>query len=242
MNYSRYLSTLAKLTEKEIILITGPKFRNEGKRNYGVNNLNLKQKFLDVAKMHIVGENDLLFTFDFSRFGKVIKLCRRYSNILVPNFYQYNLNKSMKHTIAYFMGLELFIKKNPNKRYSNMFMLDVNRIIQRVHFETRSDEYKGYSLYDELTGIKNIPNKLRTYKRVMKYIKDILDQFVTNGIIYNYEIKYSYDETENFLKKHEYDYDNDGNLLYSFTLNDLSSDVDAKFIIYLDKPSEIIQW
>lgn len=242
LNYNRYLSTLVKLTEKEIVLITKPKFRNEGKRNYGVNNLNIKQKFLNVTKAHIVGENDLLFTFDFSKFGKVIKLCRRYSNILVPKFYQYNLNKCMKHTIAYFIGLELFIKKNPNKRYNNMFMLDVNRILQKVHFETRNDEYKGYSLYDELTGTKNVPNKLRTYKRVMKYIKDILDQFAANVIIYKYEIKYSYDETENFIKKHEYHYDNESNLLYSFTLNDLSDDVDAKFIIYLDKPSKIIMW
>lgn len=235
VNYKRYVKTLNKLSKKEIIIDTKPKFRTQGKRNYGVNNLKIKQKLISFTNL-FEKENDIIFSYHFSQFGKVIKLSRRYSNILLPKFYQYRLNQSMKHVIAYFIGLEIFIRKDPHKKYSNSFMLDVNTIFQKVHYETRKGECKGYSLASKLDGFKSLPNKLRTYKMTLKYINEILADFVLNKTIYDYEVKFTYDETEDFQEKHQYNYDLAGNLIYNFTLNDVGRDVDVSFLIYLDSP------
>ena len=235
VNYKRYVKTLNKLSKKEIIIDTKPKFRTQGKKNYGVNNLKIKQKLISFTSLY-KKENDIIFSYHFSQFGKVIKLSRRYSNILLPKFYQYRLNQSMKHVIAYFIAIEIFIRKDPHKKYSNSFMLDVNTIFQKVHYETRKGECKGYSLASKLDGFKSLPNKLRTYKMTLKYINEILADFVSNKTIYDYEVKYDYDETEDFQEKHQYDYDLDGNLIYNFALNDVGRDVDVSFLIYLDSP------
>lgn len=240
VNYERYISTLSNLTLKEITLTTEPKFRNENNKSYGVSNLKIKQKFLNVFNLYDLGENNIGFTYSFQQFGKVIKKCRRYSNSLIPRCYQYRLNQAMKHSIAYFIGIEIFIRKNPRKKYNNIFILNISRIMQKVHYETRKDEYTGYSISSKLEGFKSLPNKLRTYKMVMKYIKEVLDGFVSNGTIYEYEINYDYDETEEFQEKHEYDYELDGKLSYRFTLEDISRDVDVSFMIYLNKPNENI--
>ena len=125
VNYKRYVTTLNKLSKKEIIVDTKAKFRTQGRRSYGVNNLKIKQKLISFTSLY-KKENDIIFSYHFSQFGKVIKLSRRYSNILLPKFYQYRLNQSMKHVIAYFIGIEIFIRKDPHKKYSNSFMLDVN--------------------------------------------------------------------------------------------------------------------
>ena len=235
VNYKRYVKTLNKLSKKEIIIDTKPKFRTQGKRNYGVNNLKIKQKLISFTNL-FEKENDIIFSYHFSQFGKVIKLSRRYSNILLPKFYQYRLNQSMKHVIAYFIGLEIFIRKDPHKKYSNSFMLDVNTIFQKVHYETRKGECKGYSLASKLDGFKSLPNILRTYKMTLRYIDEILSDFVSNKTIYDYEVKYNYDETEDFQEKHQYDYDLNGNLIYNFTLDDVSRDVDVSFLVSLDSP------
>ena len=235
VNYKRYVKTLNKLSKKEIIIDTKPKFRTQGKKNYGVNNLKIKQKLISFTSLY-KKENDIIFSYHFSQFGKVIKLSRRYSNILLPKFYQYRLNQSMKHVIAYFIAIEIFIRKDPHKKYSNSFMLDVNTIFQKVHYETRKGECKGYSLASKLDGFKSLPNKLRTYKMTLKYINEILADFVSNKTIYDYEVKFTYDETEDFQEKHQYDYDLAGNLIYNFTLDDVSRDVDVSFLVSLDSP------
>lgn len=235
VNYKRYVKTLNKLSKKEIIIDTKPKFRTQGKKNYGVNNLKIKQKLISFTSLY-KKENDIIFSYHFSQFGKVIKLSRRYSNILLPKFYQYRLNQSMKHVIAYFIAIEIFIRKDPHKKYSNSFMLDVNTIFQKVHYETRKGECKGYSLASKLDGFKSLPNKLRTYKMTLKYINEILADFVSNKTIYDYEVKFAYDETEDFQEKHQYDYDLAGNLIYNFTLDDVSRDVDVSFLVSLDSP------
>lgn len=235
VNYKRYVKTLNKLSKKEIIIDTKPKFRTQGKKNYGVNNLKIKQKLISFTSLY-KKENDIIFSYHFSQFGKVIKLSRRYSNILLPKFYQYRLNQSMKHVIAYFIGIEIFIRKDPHKKYSNSFMLDVNSIFQKVHYETRKGECKGYSLASKLDGFKSLPNILRTYKMTLRYIDEILSDFVSNKTIYDYEVKYNYDETEDFQEKHQYDYDLNGNLIYNFTLDDIGRDVDVSFIVSLDSP------
>jgi len=236
VNYKRYVTTLNKLSKKEIIIDTKAKFRTQGGRIYGVNNLKIKQKLISFTSLYYKSENDIIFSYHFSQFGKVIKLSRRYSNILLPKFYQYRLNQSMKHVIAYFIAIEIFIRKDPHKKYSNSFMLDVNSIFQKVHYETRKGECKGYSLASKLDGFKSIPNKLRTYKMTLKYINEILADFVSNKTIYDYEVKYDYDETEDFQEKRQYDYDLAGNLIYNFTLDDVNRDVDVSFLIYLDSP------
>ena len=235
VNYKRYVTTLNKLSKKEIIVDTKAKFRTQGRRSYGVNNLKIKQKLISFTSLY-KKENDIIFSYHFSQFGKVIKLSRRYSNILLPKFYQYRLNQSMKHVIAYFIGIEIFIRKDPHKKYSNSFMLDVNSIFQKVHYETRKGECKGYSLASKLDGFKSLPNILRTYKMTLRYIDEILSDFVSNKTIYDYEVKYNYDETEDFQEKHQYDYDLNGNLIYNFTLDDVSRDVDVSFLVSLDSP------
>ena len=70
VNYKRYVTTLNKLSKKEIIVDTKAKFRTQGKKNYGVNNLKIKQKLISFTSLY-KKENDIIFSYHFSQFGKV---------------------------------------------------------------------------------------------------------------------------------------------------------------------------
>src|SRR5699024_5628696 len=59
VNYKRYVTTLNKLSKKEIIIDTKAKFRTQGGRIYGVNNLKIKQKLISFTSLYYKSENDI---------------------------------------------------------------------------------------------------------------------------------------------------------------------------------------
>lgn len=243
LTYKRYITVINEIIEKDVYLKTKETFR---KPKYGVNNRNITQPFLVLLKQGNYGKNNLEFSYSFGQFGNVLKLSRRYSNNLIRGFYRYNLNQSMKHAIAYHLGKEIFIRSFeinhnilnskymiPKTTHFGHFSLDINGILQKVHYETRFKDNQGYSIADKLNGFKNQPNKNRTYRMVMGYIQEILGGFCSNKSIYKYDIKYIYNETEAFEERHEFDYDLDGKLNYEFSLNDINQDVDIIIDIYI---------
>lgn len=236
LNYKRYIATINSLAEKEIYLETAPKFREP---KYGVNNLYIKQPFLIILKKFHYKENNIVFSYSFGEFGKAIKLSRRYSTYLASRFYALRLNQSMKHTLGFFLAQQIFIarnklNKNPRIASNLSFKLNINDILQKVHYESKNSNIAGYSIAMKLDGFKSQPNKNRTYRMIIKYIQDLLDGFCSTGAIFKYHINYFYDETETFCKKHEFDYDINDVLHYEFGINDIGNDVQVEIIIHLE--------
>lgn len=242
LNYKRYISVINNLAEKEIFLETNENFRDF---RYGVRNLSFNQSFISIFNSYNYGKNNKVFSYSFGRFGKVLKLSQRRSKDFPLGIYKVRLNQCMAHSISYFIGREIFIHKgflikHPRIESYKSFELDINEIMQSVHYESRVNDYKGYSISSKLDGFKSQPNKNRTYKMVMKYIRGALEIFSANNTIAGYNINYIYNESENFENKHEFDYDEYGKLNYVFSVNDIGTDVDAIITVYLEKSELLI--
>lgn len=234
LTYERYITTINGLCQKEIFLVTNDNFR--GKR-YGVNNRNISQKLLTVLSAYKHGSNNIVFAYSFGELGNILKLSRRYSSIISAASYTCKFSNTMSHAISYYIGQMIFIEnykivKNPYKIYHE-FEIDVADILKKVHYESRNNSDSGNSLDYKLNSYKYQPNKNRTNRMVLKYISSALAGAKLNKAIESYEVHYSYDETEKFSEKHEFDYDNDMNLNYEFSLNDVGNDVTATITVQL---------
>ncbi len=236
-NCKRYISIINSLASKEIFLNTNSNVRES---KYGANNLSFHQRFLTIFDYCYNGKNNLVFSYSFSRFGEVLKLSRRYSNGVPPSAYSCRLNQSMLHAVYYFIGREIFIRKGMRNKYSRLdsykyFQLNINELMQHVHYDTRTSDAAGYSVSSKIDGYKSQPNKNRTYRLFIKYILIVLSSMKENHIIYDYEEKYDYTETENFVNKHESDYvGNNLNLVHIFSVEDIGQDVSITITIYLE--------
>lgn len=239
--YQRYISVINSLADKEIFLKTNGNFRNV---KYGVNNKVITQPFLSISNTYHYGKNNEVFSYSFGNFGIVLKLSRRYSNNLISANYRFSFNQVIKHSMAYYLGQQIFIARNNLNKHPfassyKTFQLNIQDILGSVNYESRSRDIMGLSIASKLDGYKNQPNKNRTYRMVIGYIEELLKGFCSNNSIYNYEVKYSYDETESFNAKHEFDYDIDNVLNYMFTTKDISQDVSVAITVYLENPNEI---
>lgn len=232
--YNSYINTLNSLAEKEIFLETNDTFRND---KYGARNINFSHRFLSLYQIKSKGIYDLEFRYTFQNFGNVIRQCKRYSNILPKQAFKIRLNQTTKYVAAFFVVKDVFIVKGKLKRSSSYFdnklEITYDDYISVIKYDGRTKSNKGYSLDYKLNRHNGIPNKLR--------IKKMLSDYVLSGFrlcnVYCIKEEYSYDETDKFLERHEFDYDNDFNLNYEFSKDDVGKDVEVKFIIYIDDPS-----
>lgn len=234
-SYTRYIETVNSLVDKEIFLETNGSFRDN---QYGVNNLNFHQQFLTIIYSYPYKKNNQVFSYTFGRFGEVLKLSRRYSTIIPPVAYTYRLNQGMLHSIYYFLGKEIFwkkycFKKKYGRNVLKPFELDIRKLLQLVHYDTKSSGAVGYSVAQKLDGFKSQPNKNRTYRKFIADIEKALICFKADGIIEDYAMDFIVNESEEFEAKHEFDYDILGNLKYIIGIDDINQDVDVEFTIYI---------
>ena len=89
-NYKRYIETINKLVDKELFLKTNGNFRD---KQYGVRNLSFNQPFLTLFNPYHYKKNNIVFSYSFGRFGEVLKLSRRYSNIIPRSAFCCRLNQ-----------------------------------------------------------------------------------------------------------------------------------------------------
>lgn len=204
--YKRYITTLISLSEKEVYLKTTNTFRKE---KYGVNNRHFIQKFLTVVNDYKISTNNIGFSYSFGEFGNVLKLSRRYSNILPANSYECKFSQVVTHVVSFYLAQTLFIHTykaaKTNQIGSYKFTLNVNELLERIPYNGRKKEKQGLSFSTVLNDCKQQPNKNRIYRMAISYIEALLDSFVANGTIIHYEMnKVLYDD-EPFYKKHEFD-------------------------------------
>lgn len=235
--YSKYMSILESLAEKEIFLETNATFRSD---KYGARNINFHHNFLSIYCIKNIDINNIEFYYSLQNFGSVIRQCRRYSTTLNRNAFKVRLNQTMKYTTAFFVSRDVFIQRghllrNPYYVYNEMVISE--EVYQRlVKYDGRNDKNKGYSLDYKLNFCHGIPNKFKVKKMFMHYV---LSGFHNSGI-YKIEEEYSYDETEEFMEKHEFDYDNEFNLNYEFSKDDIGKDVTVTFKVYINDPSDYL--
>ena len=235
--YDRYVDTLKSLVDKEIFIETNNLFRND---KYGVRNINFSHRFLSIFNVSLSGANNIEFAFSFQKFGNVIKQCRRYSNTLSRNAFKIRLNQSMKYSTAFFIARDVFIVRGNLRHNPNCIE---NEIIVRpekydfiIKYDGRKNDNQGYSLSYKLNSLKGVPNKHRIRKMFINYIKS---GFMKCDV-YELESEYSYNETEEFVEKHEFDYDEHYNLHYDFSIDDLGNDVDVTLHVYVNDPNVIM--
>ena len=236
-NYKRYINVINKLASKEVFIKTTGKFR---KNKYSVNNLSFQQPFLILFDYCRNGKNNILFSYSFDRFGDVLKLSERLSNGVPPSAYSCRLNQCKLHSVYYFLGREVFVRKgmllkHPRLESYKYFRLDIKKLMREVHYENTNGEVNGYSFATIMDGYNSQPNKFRTYKLFIKYILIALKEMKNNHIIYDYEEKYNYTETDNFVEKYQDDYLGDNlKLVHLFSVNEIGPDVDIEITIYLE--------
>lgn len=204
--YKRYVLTLHSLSEKEVYLKTTNKFRNE---KYGVNNRYFSQKFLTIVNDYKISTNNIGFSYSFGEFGNVLKLSRRYSNILPADSYECNFSQAVTHVVAFYLAQTLFIHTyeaaKTNQLGSYTFTLNVDHLLQSIPYNGRKKEKQGLSFSTVLNDCKQQPNKNRIYRMAISYIQALLGSFKANGAIQSYEMNYVLYDDESFYKKHEFD-------------------------------------
>lgn len=219
--YNRYVSIIHSLLCKEIFLETSKSFRDS---RYGVNSVNLYQKLLRVDSYYNSGINNITFTYSFGGFGKIIKQSKRFSNLVSRGYYRVNFNQLKLHLVAFYIARDVFIQqgiinKYPYNEKSYYLEVDIDNIISLVE-ENNLDQKKR--------------NKARNYKNIVNYIELVLDSLEANHYIEEYRKEFTYEETERFMKKHEFDYDIENDLNnYQFSIDDLDDDVSVKFTIIM---------
>lgn len=236
-NYKRYIDVINKLADKKIFLETTGSFRN---KKYGVNNLSFHQPFLILFDQYQSGKNNIVFSYSLYRFGDVLRLSRRVSESVPSSAYSCKLNQCVLHSVYYFLGREIFVRKgmlqkNPKLDSYKYFRLDIKKLMQYIHYESRNSKVNGYSIAYVLDEYKSQPNKFRTYKLFVKYILIALKEMKNNHIIYDYEEKYNYIETDNFIEKYQDEYlGNDLTLVHLFSVNEIGPDIDIELTIFLE--------
>lgn len=237
--YDRYIETLKLLVEKELFLETTASFRND---KYGARNINFSHMFLSVFQIEQLEMNNMKFNYSFHNFGNVIKQCRRYSNTLSRYAFKIRFNQAMKYVTSFFIARDVFIAKGnlihkPSYKYNEMIITS-ECYEDDIKYDGRSNNNQGYSVSYKLNSFKGIPNKIRVRKMFINYI--IRGFYLCN--IYSVEEQFTYDETEEFVEKHEFDYDENCNLNYTFSMDDLGKDVNVSLLVYIDDPDKFYDY
>lgn len=237
--YDRYIETLKLLVEKELFIETTDSFRSD---KYGVRNINFSHMFLSVFQIEQLEMNNMEFNYSFHNFGNVIRQCRRYSNTLSRYAFRIRFNQVMKYVTSFFIARDVFIAKgnlihNPSYIYNEMTVTSES-YEKEVKYDGRKNNNQGYSMSYKLNSFKGIPNKIRIKKMFINYIKRGF--YLCN--VFSIEEQFSYDETEEFVEKHEFDYDENYNLNYNFSLDDLGQDVNVSLLVYIDDPDNFYDY
>lgn len=237
--YDRYIETLKLLVEKELFIETTDSFRSD---KYGVRNINFSHMFLSVFQIEQLEMNNMEFNYSFHNFGNVIKQCRRYSNTLSRYAFKIRFNQAMKYVTSFFIARDVFIAKgnlihNPSYKYNEMIITS-ECYEDDIKYDGRSNNNQGYSVSYKLNSFKGIPNKIRVRKMFINYI--IRGFYLCD--IYSVEEQFTYDETEEFVEKHEFDYDENSNLNYTFSMDDLGKDVNVSLLVYIDDPDKFYDY
>lgn len=237
--YDRYIETLKSLVEKELFLETTDSFRND---KYGARDINFSHMFLSVFQIEQLEMNNMEFNYSFHNFGSVIKQCRRYSNTLSRYAFKIRLNQTMKYVTSFFIARDVFITKGNlirNPSYvKNEMTITSESYEDTIKYEGRKNNNQGYSMSYKLNSFNGIPNKQKIRKMFINYIEcgfALCD-------VYRIEEEFSYNETEEFVEKHEFDYDENYDLNYEFSKDDIGKDVDIKLHIYVSDPFDLLYY
>lgn len=215
----KYASAIDKLSKKEIFLKTKDYFRD---KRYGVRNINLFHPLLTINDKALINKNNICFNYSLGGFGEVIKKSKRYSTILSSSVYRINFNKIRKYLVGFYLARTIYIQqglieKNPNVERYRKFNIDIDDYV----YLTRDVSLKERKV-----------NLLREKRQIIDYIKSVINRidYVADCIE-----EYTYDETEQFMKKHEFDYDISCDLdNYVFTPKDLDKDVSITLTVIME--------
>lgn len=161
-----YRNIINSLCSKMIYLKTAPKFRKRPKKDYGVADRDFYQDLLTIYNPYLASSNNLSFKYSFGEFGEVIKLSKRWSNIVPNRCFQWSFNQAVNNVIACEIGRQIFIA---NYTFTPEFDLNVEYFFEHIEGETK----------------KNMRYRRKNFN---KNLIVILDSFVKDNKIEEYEI------------------------------------------------------
>lgn len=179
--YSRYMSTIELLRNKELYISTKKSFRNSC---YGCNNITIIQKLLSITNYTFDGTNNFKFNYSLGILGNIIRNCKRYSTIAPAKYFKVNLNQVKRNLIAMYIARKVYVERYMNSLKVNpdfMFELNIGELIRFIE--------------EPLKPIKT--NYARYKSSIMRIINNILNNMKENGEI-DYEI---IEESNSYLDK-----------------------------------------
>lgn len=228
--YKAYLKAIKHLTEKEVFVKTAEDFRH---KKYGVNGRNFYHPLLTIFNIQKLDETDISFSYSFGQFGEILKRSKRFSDTLPNVGYQYSFKQATKHVIAYYIVRKIFIKLGDKRvmynNCGNFYLYPCE--LMCVPYTDKKGNSKNCT-YADVFEDTIIPNRLRMYKMFVTYIHEILAYL---PYYYDLILDFEPDEwNEDFTKKHEFDYDIDGNLqTENLGIKDITFDTNVSFEICL---------
>ena len=177
-----YRNIINSLVSKTFYLKTAPKFRKRDKQDYGVSNRDFIQDLLTIYDPYLISSNNLSFKYSFGEFGEVIKLSKRWRNIVPARCYHFSLNQAMYNVVACDIGRQIYILRGKREKAKRC---DLSRF-----------EYCGFNIgfekYFEIMYGKYKKNMVRQRLAFYKTLIIILDAFVEDRLIDSYEFLVDY--------------------------------------------------
>lgn len=173
-SYKRIINSLAS---KILYLKTDPKFRKRPKKDYGVSNRDFQQDLLTIFNYYEASSNNLSFKYSFGEFGEILKLSRRWSDLVPARCYHFSLNQAIYNVIACDIARQIFITRDRRGKCK--------------YYDSQDPNYTGFDFdfeyYFELIHGKSKRNMKRQRIAFYENLKIILNSFKQLERIDSYE-------------------------------------------------------
>lgn len=180
-NAERYVEIINSLCDKMIYLKTDSKFRKRPKKDYGVADRDFYQNLLMISEPYLASSNNLSFKYTFDQFGEVLRLSRRWGNVVPNRCFHYRFNQAINNVIAGEIARQVYVAQYEH-----------NTIRGCNDFETIIGIAPGFHLnvdyffeYIEGETLKRQRNRRKNFNRK---IEAILKAFVKENKIKDYLI------------------------------------------------------
>ncbi len=191
-----YTTIINSLASKTLYVKTSPKFRKRPKKDYGVANREFQQDLLTIHSYYESSAHNLSFKYSFGEFGEILKLSKRWSDIVPARCYHFSLNQAIYNVIACDIARQIFITRH--KR-------GICKLSELSYSVNTGFEFDFKPYFERMVG-KYRKNMKRQRIAFFKNIWIILDSFIKEERIEEYSwISSDYDVTrgKNFIMRIE---------------------------------------
>lgn len=180
-NAESYIEIINSLCNKMIYLKTSQKFRKRYKKDYGVADRNFYQNLLKISNPYLASSNNLSFKYTFEEFGEVIRLSKRWGNVVPNRCFHYRLNQAINNVIAGEIARQVFVAQDDNCKLTHSNYSE-DEFFLELSFTLNVDYFFEFI---EGETMKKMRGRRKNFNRKLE---SILTAFVKEKKIDRYEI------------------------------------------------------